>query len=66
MATITNYRRREILPMRPYVPGEPMDNVYISPGDKPQEGGMIVLNGSFTSYISRESFLANYEMALDD
>jgi len=52
--------------MRPYVPGEPMDNIYVSPGDKPAEGGMIVLSGSFTSYLSRESFLANYEMAIED
>lgn len=48
MTTFTQYRRKQIAELRPYVPGEPMDRISISAPDKeagsPKLGDMIARN----------------------
>lgn len=49
--------------MRPYVPGEDMTGISVSPGDTPEEGGMIAVNSNNQEdrwYVSKEFFEANY------
>ncbi len=58
-----NYRKTAIQPMRPYVPGESMEGVSVSPEDTPELGGMIAINPSNPSdkwYVAKNFFNKNY------
>lgn len=62
-----NYRKRTIQPMRPYVPGEDMTGISVSPEDTPEEGGMVAINSDNPEdqwYITPEFMATNYEEAL--
>ena len=41
MTEYKNYRKKNLQPMRPYIPGEDLTGVSVSPEDTPEEGGMI-------------------------
>ena len=59
-----NYRKKSIQPMRPYVPGESLENVSVSAEDTPEEGGMIAQNPSNPAdqwYVAKDFFRSNYE-----
>ena len=50
--------------MRPYVPGEDLSGISLSPIDTPELGGMIAMDPLEPSdqwYITKEFFDANYE-----
>ncbi len=52
--------------MRPYVPGEDMEGVSVSPGDQLEEGGMIAQAKDDPKdqwYVSKEYFEKTYELA---
>lgn len=58
-----DYRKKNVQPMRPYVPGEDMAGVSVSAEDTPEEGGMIACNPANTSdkwYVAKDFFAANY------
>ncbi len=58
-----NYRKTAVQPMRPYVPGESMEGVSVSPEDTPELGGMIAVNPSNPSdkwYVAKNFFNKNY------
>lgn len=58
------YRKKVVQPIRPYVPGEDLTGVSISPQDTPEAGGMIAINPDNPQdqwYISKEFFESNYE-----
>lgn len=60
------YRKKGLQPMRPYVPGENLKGVSVSPVDTLSEGGMIAINPRNPNdkwYITKEFFEANYELA---
>lgn len=62
-----DYRKVAVQPMRPYVPGEDMTGVSVSPEDTPEVGGMIAVNPKNTAdkwYVAKAFFEANYEKAL--
>ena len=57
------YNKKNVQPIRPYVPGEDMSGVCVGWGDIVEEGGMIVYlpnNPVAKWYITREFFEANY------
>jgi len=61
-----NYRKKNVQPMRPYVPGEDLTGVSVSDEDTPEEGGMIAINASDESdrwYVAKQFFEDNYEEA---
>lgn len=58
-----NYRKTAVQPMRPYVPGEDLSGVSVSPTDTPREGGMIAMNPDNPAdlwYVAPEFFAQNY------
>ena len=58
-----DYRKKNVQPMRPYVPGEDMSGVSVSPEDTPEEGGMIACNPANPAdkwYVAKDFFAANY------
>ena len=61
-----SYRRKEILEMRPYVPGETLRGVIVSNYVRPQtDGGMIARNPSNPNelwYMSKKYFEENFEL----
>jgi len=66
MTAFRNYRKKNVQPMRPYVPGEDLTGVSISPEDTLEEGGMIAQNPENPDdkwYIAKTFFLENYEAA---
>jgi len=59
-----NYRKKSIQPMRPYVLGEDVSLISISPEDSPEVGGMIAVNPSNPKdqwYVAKKFFEDNYE-----
>lgn len=66
MPDYKNYRKKNVQPMRPYIPGEPIDGVSVSDGDILEVGGMIARNQNNHDdlwYVSKSFFQANYELA---
>lgn len=62
-----NYRKKNVQPMRPYVPGEDMAGISVNKEDTPEEGGMIAVNTSNPEdrwYVAKKFFLDNYEEAV--
>lgn len=58
-----DYRKKNVQPMRPYVPGEDMSGVSVSSEDTPEEGGMIACNPANPAdkwYVAKDFFAANY------
>ena len=66
MSEIKNYRKKSIQPMRPYIPGEDITGISVSPEDTLEEGGMIAINPECDAdqwYIAKAFFDANYILA---
>ena len=60
------YRKSALQEMRPYIPGEDLSGISVSPEDTPEEGGMIARNPKNPNdqwYVARQFFLDNYEPA---
>lgn len=58
------YRRKGLAEMRPYVLGENLSAVSVSPVDQPELGGMIARNPSNHLdqwYVAKAYFEANFE-----
>ncbi len=63
MEGFKNYRKKNVQPMRPYVPGEDMTGISVSAEDTPELGGMIAVNPSNEKdrwYVAKQFFLDNY------
>jgi hypothetical protein len=63
MSEYKNYRKKNVQPMRPYVPGEDMTGISVSDEDTPEEGGMIAVNpgnGADRWYVAKQFFQDNY------
>ena len=62
----SNYRKKNVQPMRPYVVGEDLSGVSVNKEDTPEEGGMIAVNPANPEdkwYVAKAFFEANYEPA---
>jgi len=62
-----SYRKIGIQLIRPYIPGEDMNGVSVSPEDSLEKGGMIAINPQNPKdqwYISKDFFNKNYEEVL--
>jgi len=60
------YRKKNVQPMRPYIPGEDLSNVSVNVEDTPEEGGMIAVNPANEQdrwYVAKKFFLDNYVRA---
>ncbi len=60
------YRKTAVQEMRPYVPGEDLTGISVSPEDTPEEGGMIARNAANHAdqwYVAKDFFAKNYEEA---
>lgn len=60
------YRRTGLAEMRPYIPGEDLDDVSVSPEDKPEDGGMVARNPKNHNdkwYVAKKYFKDNFEKA---
>ena len=69
MSTFTLFRIKEAQPMRPYVPGEDMTDIYVFKGDTVEEGGMIAMHpqdAEYKWYVPKHVFLQQYEMVMND
>lgn len=58
------YRKTQLQPMRPYVPGEDLTGISVNEEDTPEPGGMIAFNTNNTAdqwYVGKEFFEDNYE-----
>jgi hypothetical protein len=58
-----NYRKKNVQPMRPYVPGEDMSGISVNAEDTPEPGGMIAVNPSNPKdqwYVAKKFFEDNY------
>jgi hypothetical protein len=58
-----DYRKKNVQPMRPYVPGEDLSGVSVSAEDIPEKGGMIACNPDNQKdkwYVAKDFFAANY------
>lgn len=67
MKEIKNYRKKNVQPMRAYIPGEDLAGVSISEEDIPEIGGMIAIGKDNNAkwYISKRFFQENYELVED-
>ena len=66
MNEFKNYRKKNVQPMRPYVPGEDMTGISVNKEDTPEIGGMIAINPKNIEdrwYIGKAFFEENYEEA---
>ena len=57
------YRKVATQEMRPYIPGEDMKDISVSPEDTPEKGGMIarnVKNHKDQWYVAKSFFQENY------
>lgn len=64
MENYKNYRKNQVQPMRPYIPGENLTGVSVNIKDVLEEGGMIAVNPANPSdkwYVSKSFFQDNYE-----
>lgn len=62
-AIFKNYRKKNVQPMRPYIPGEDLTGVSVSAEDTPEEGGMIAVNPANPAdqwYVAKQFFADNY------
>ncbi len=62
------YRKIGLQYMRPYIKGESLHGISVSPEDTPEEGGMIAINldnGADKWYVAKDFFEKNYKLALD-
>lgn len=60
------YRKKNVQPMRPYLPGESLDGISVNKEDVPELGGMIAVNPANREdkwYIGKQFFADNYEAA---
>lgn len=58
------YRRRGVIEARPYVPGEDLTGISVSPSDTPERGGMIArdpANRDDRWYVAPHYFAEKYE-----
>lgn len=63
------YRKKNTQLMRPYIPGESLLGISVSPEDTPEPGGMIAVNRDNIDdrwYVAKEFFLTNYESAEEE
>lgn len=61
-----NYRKKNVQPMRPYVPGEDLTGISVNKEDTPELGGMIAVNPKNPEdkwYVAKKFFEENYEEA---
>ena len=68
MTVWKDYTKTTIQPMRPYVPGEDMRGISVSPEDNLEAGGMIAKNPKNVFdqwYVSKEFFKGNYYEVCD-
>ena len=68
-STWKQYRRRGLTEARPYVPGEDLTGVSVSPQDTPQAGGWIARspqNPQDRWYVNAAYFAANMEEVAGD
>ena len=66
MSEFSNYRKKNVQPMRRYIPGEDLTGVSVSPEDIPEDGGMIAFNPNNPDdqwYVAKKFFEENYELA---
>lgn len=64
---LTNYRKKNVQPMRPYVPGEDLTGISVNKEDSPELGGMIAVNPKNPEdrwYVAKKFFEDNYELAV--
>jgi hypothetical protein len=58
-----DYRKKNVQAMRPYVLGEDMEGVSVSPEDTPEAGGMVAVNRKNPQdkwYVAKKFFADNY------
>lgn len=58
-----NYRKINVQPMRPYIPGEDLTGVSVNKEDTPELGGMIAINAANQEdkwYVAKKFFEENY------
>lgn len=63
---IKSYRKKNVQPMRPYIPGEDMTGISVNKEDTPELGGMIAVNpanGEDRWYVAKKFFEENYVQA---
>ena len=63
MSEFKNYRKKNVQPMRPYVPGEDMTGISVAECDTPELGGMIAIspaNEADKWYVAKQFFADNY------
>lgn len=66
MSELKNYRKKNVQPMRPYIEGEDLTGVSVSPEDKKLDslvGGMIAVSASNPDdkwYVAKVFFDENY------
>jgi len=61
------YKKIKVQFMRPYIPGEGMEGISVSPEDSLEEGGMIAINPDNPKdqwYVAKKFFNENYEEVL--
>lgn len=66
MTEFKNYRKKNVQPLRPYILGEDLTGISVSPQDTPAEGGMIAINPQNLEdkwYVSKDFFESNYILA---
>ena len=59
----SKYRKTAEQEMRPYIPGEPLDEIAVNSQDTPEAGGMIARNADNPKdqwYVGKLFFAANY------
>ena len=60
------YKRKGLSEMRPYIPGESLEDISVADVDTPEEGGMIARNPKNHAdqwYVAKEYFEDNLEPA---
>ena len=65
MSNFKLYRKKDLQQMRPYVPGEDMEGISVSSGDRLEAGGMIAQAKDDPAdqwYVSKEYFQKTYEL----
>lgn len=67
MSEFKMYRKKNVQPMRPYIPGEDLTGISVNKEDTPELGGMIAVNPSNPEdrwYVAEKFFMDNYEPAI--
>ena len=66
MDKFKKYTRKDFSEMRPYIPGEDLNNVSVADVDTPEVGGMIARNPKKHEdqwYVAKQYFEDNLELA---